>query len=53
MPDATIPMAGFGSSDCGCPTHLFRFSPPPNRFAGRVNSLAQLPGVENVPTFLL
>jgi len=25
MPGATIPLTGFGSSDCGCPTHLFSF----------------------------
>ena len=29
---ATIPMAGFGASDCSCPAHLFRFSrKPPDR----------------------
>jgi Uri superfamily endonuclease len=36
MPDATIPMAGFGSSDCGCPTHLFQFGNRPPAGAIRV-----------------
>ncbi len=27
---ATIPLAGFGSSDCSCLTHLFRFSRKPS-----------------------
>jgi Uri superfamily endonuclease len=25
MPGASVPMAGFGSSDCGCESHLFYF----------------------------
>lgn len=31
MPGATAPLRGFGSSDCDCPAHLFRFDdrPPP------------------------
>lgn len=29
MPGASLPMRGFGSSDCDCPTHLFRFDGPP------------------------
>lgn len=31
MPDASIPAAGFGSSDCRCPTHLFHFPAVPDR----------------------
>ncbi|MGD1986414.1 MAG: GIY-YIG nuclease family protein [Desulfobacterales bacterium] len=27
---ATIPLAGFGASDCSCPSHLFRFSRKPS-----------------------
>lgn len=27
---ATIPMAGFGASDCSCTSHLFAFSAPPS-----------------------
>ncbi len=27
---ATIPMAGFGASDCSCQSHLFRFSRKPS-----------------------
>jgi Uri superfamily endonuclease len=29
IPGATVPLAGFGSSDCRCPTHLFRFEDRP------------------------
>ena len=29
LPGATIPVPGFGSSDCGCPAHLVRFSRRP------------------------
>jgi Uri superfamily endonuclease len=36
MPDAAVPMAGFGSSDCGCRTHLFRFENRPSEVAIRV-----------------
>ncbi len=28
MPNASIPLPGFGSSDCECATHLFRFDHP-------------------------
>jgi len=28
---ATIPLAGFGASDCNCTTHLFRFSQRPGK----------------------
>jgi Uri superfamily endonuclease len=30
MPGALIPMPGFGSSDCECDTHLFRFEAIPS-----------------------
>ncbi len=30
MPGARISVSGFGSSDCGCPTHLVYFSSPPS-----------------------
>jgi len=30
LPGAAIPLAGFGSSDCGCPAHLFFFSRRPS-----------------------
>ena len=30
MRDASIPMPGFGSSDCACETHLFRFERLPS-----------------------
>ncbi len=30
LPGAAMPLAGFGSSDCGCPSHLFFFSRRPS-----------------------
>ena len=32
-PKATVPLKGFGASDCRCPTHLFRFSRNPSAAA--------------------
>jgi Uri superfamily endonuclease len=33
---ASIPLLGFGSSDCGCPSHLYFYqSPPSGRHFGR------------------
>ena len=29
LPGATVPMPGFGASDCACDTHLFWFTQPP------------------------
>jgi Uri superfamily endonuclease len=29
LPGASIPLPGFGASDCACPTHLYRFATPP------------------------
>ena len=31
LPRASVPMPGFGASDCGCPSHLFFFKMPPSR----------------------
>ena len=31
LPGAVVPMPGFGSSDCGCETHLFWFAKSPLR----------------------
>ena len=30
LPGAEVPLPGFGSSDCGCPSHLIRFCPRPS-----------------------
>lgn len=30
MPGASVPMAGFGASDCGCRSHLSFFTMPPS-----------------------
>lgn len=42
MPGASLPVRGFGASDCDCPTHLFRFgeSPGLERFRRRAASEA-------------
>lgn len=29
-PGSTVPLAGFGASDCGCASHLFRFAEVPS-----------------------
>lgn len=33
LPAATVPSAGFGASDCGCPAHLIRFPVRPDILA--------------------
>jgi len=38
-PDATVPLAGFGASDCRCPAHLIRLPGPPT-----TRRLRALPG---------
>jgi Uri superfamily endonuclease len=30
LPGASVPMPGFGASDCGCPSHLVFFTLPPS-----------------------
>jgi Uri superfamily endonuclease len=30
LPGASVPLGGFGASDCGCPSHLCFFSLPPS-----------------------
>ncbi|MBL9139062.1 MAG: GIY-YIG nuclease family protein [Verrucomicrobiales bacterium] len=37
---ASVPMPGFGSSDCDCPTHLFRFNNRP-----KIESFRRILGV--------
>ena len=41
LPGASVPMEGFGSSDCDCETHLFWFEGPPSfrKFRQRVKTL--------------
>ena len=29
MPGSSVPLVGFGCSDCGCESHLFHFASPP------------------------
>jgi Uri superfamily endonuclease len=43
MPGASVPMAGFGSSDCGCESHLFFISghSGADRWSGGVSSLCE------------
>jgi len=40
LPDATLPMHGFGASDCGCPSHLVRFAGCPSLAAFRERVVA-------------
>ena len=58
---ATIPMAGFGASDCSCPSHLFRFSRKPSdrlfrdKWHCRIEDCGKPPdpiGVDKKPTVL-
>jgi Uri superfamily endonuclease len=30
LPGASVPLTGFGASDCGCPSHLVYFKMPPS-----------------------
>ena len=48
LPGATITIPGFGSSDCGCPAHLFHFPhhPQPDDFQRLL--LLRFPGEEVV-----
>jgi sugar fermentation stimulation protein A len=39
---ATDEVPGFGSSDCGCPGHLFRFEGAPDRTAPFQEMLTRL-----------
>ncbi len=41
LPGATHPLAGFGASDCACPTHLVRFpdAPPLAAFRAALNAM--------------
>jgi len=45
MPNATILVSGFGSSDCGCPTHLIYFTTPTSfpAFASQLQALGAGP----------
>jgi len=42
LPDATVPLDGFGASDCNCPAHLVRFAEPPSleRFQDHIDARA-------------
>lgn len=42
-PTATVPLAGFGASDCDCPAHLVRFDTPPRFDAVRRHLHAACP----------
>jgi Uri superfamily endonuclease len=35
LPEATVPLDGFGASDCNCPAHLAQFNVPPRLGAFR------------------
>lgn len=46
---AGIPLAGFGSSDCGCPGHLIRFETRPNVEGFRGTLGKRAPGDDRSP----
>lgn len=46
LPGARVPVAGFGSSDCGCPTHLVWFRRPPSLQVFRAACTPEAPGIE-------
>lgn len=43
-PSGTVPLAGFGASDCDCPAHLVRFNTSPRVDAVRHHLRAACPG---------
>lgn len=43
LPGAEVPLLGFGSSDCGCPSHLARFNRRPSLRAFRREIRSQFP----------
>jgi len=51
MEGATAPIRRFGSSDCRCPSHLFRFSPRPSFSAFRQQALHRLPAHGPISAF--
>lgn len=40
LPGASVPLDGFGASDCNCPAHLVRFAKPPSleRFRDHIHA---------------
>lgn len=44
LPEATVPLDGFGASDCNCPSHLVRFGSAPILPAFRKDLHTQHPG---------
>jgi Uri superfamily endonuclease len=49
LPSASIPMPGFGSSDCDCPAHLFAFPTAP-KLATFARALARTRGAGKAGT---
>jgi Uri superfamily endonuclease len=49
LPDAAIPMRGFGASDCDCPAHLVYFPAAP-KMAAFARALARTRGAGNAGT---
>jgi Uri superfamily endonuclease len=52
MPGASVPMAGFGSSDCGCESHLFFFKRYPADERGLLRGVTGV-GTAHRPRFVL
>lgn len=43
LPGARLPMKGFGSSDCRCPSHLWSFSRRPRGYPGLPEQVLRFP----------
>ena len=48
LPDASIPVKGFGSSDCRCPAHLVYFEKKPSLAA--IQHIGEPPGEFSIPS---
>ena len=48
LPDASIPLPGFGASDCACPTHLYFFPRQPRLDTFRRRLRAAMPNPSRV-----
>ena len=51
MKNAAMPVPGFGSSDCGCPTHLVHFSTRPSLPIFQREILGRMPGHAAITAF--
>jgi Uri superfamily endonuclease len=48
LPGARVPVAGFGASDCRCPSHLIWFRRPPSLHRFRAACAPDTPGIDAI-----